>query len=88
MNRPRLLLLDEPSTGESRRIIWKNINELSNNGHNYNMILATHSMEEAEVLCDMFHGLKLAILLSLVIVKNLKYNIVLVINCILNLIIF
>ena len=55
MNRPRLLLLDEPSTGvdpESRRIMWRNINELSNSGHEYNMILTTHSMEEAEVLCD------------------------------------
>ena len=55
MNRPSLLLLDEPSTGvdpESRRIMWRNINELSNSGHKYNMILTTHSMEEAEVLCD------------------------------------
>ena len=55
MNRPRLLLLDEPSTGvdpESRRIMWRNINELSNSGHKYNMILTTHSMEEAEILCD------------------------------------
>ena len=55
MNRPRLLLLDEPSTGvdpDSRRIMWRNINELSNTGHEYNMILTTHSMEEAEVLCD------------------------------------
>ena len=55
MNRPTLLLLDEPSTGvdpESRRIMWRNINELSNSGHQYNMILTTHSMEEAEVLCD------------------------------------
>ena len=55
MNKPTLLLLDEPSTGvdpESRRIMWRNINELSNSGHKYNMILTTHSMEEAEVLCD------------------------------------
>ena len=55
MNYPRLLLLDEPSTGvdpESRRIMWRNINELSNSGHKYNMILTTHSMEEAEILCD------------------------------------
>jgi ABC-type multidrug transport system ATPase subunit len=61
MNRPRLLLLDEPSTGvdpESRRIMWKNINELSNSGHKYNMILTTHSMEEAEVLCDTVSWLK------------------------------
>ena len=61
MNRPRLLLLDEPSTGvdpESRRIMWRNINELSNSGHKYNMILTTHSMEEAEILCDTVSWLK------------------------------
>ena len=55
MNKPTLLLLDEPSTGvdpESRRIMWRNINELSNSGHRYNMVLTTHSMEEAEILCD------------------------------------
>ena len=40
--------IDEPSTGESRRIIWKNINELLNSGHKYNMILATH--------CNTFNG--------------------------------
>ena len=48
MNKPTLLLLDEPSTGvdpESRRVMWRNINELSNSGHKY-------SMEEAEILCD------------------------------------
>ena len=61
MNQPTLLLLDEPSTGvdpESRRFMWKNINELSNTGHKYNMILTTHSMEEAEVLCDRVSWLK------------------------------
>ena len=50
MNYPKILLLDEPSTGvdpESRRIMWKNINELSSSGNEYNMILTTHSMEEA-----------------------------------------
>ena len=61
MNKPTLLLLDEPSTGvdpDSRRFMWKNINELSNSGHRYNMILTTHSMEEAEVLCDRVGWLK------------------------------
>jgi ABC-type multidrug transport system ATPase subunit len=61
MNKPNLLLLDEPSTGvdpESRRIMWKNINQLSNTGHQYNMILTTHSIEEAEVLCDRVSWLK------------------------------
>ena len=61
MNKPNLLLLDEPSTGvdpESRRVMWKNINELSNSGHKYNMILTTHSIEEAEILCDRVSWLK------------------------------
>ena len=61
MNRPSLLLLDEPSTGvdpESRRVMWRNINDLSNSGHIYNMILTTHSIEEAEILCDNVSWLK------------------------------
>ena len=61
MNYPKILLLDEPSTGvdpESRRIMWKNINELTLTGNEYNMILSTHSMEEAEILCDTVSWLK------------------------------
>ena len=61
MNQPTLLLLDEPSTGvdpDSKRYMWKNINELTNSGHQYNMILTTHSMEEAEILCDRVSWLK------------------------------
>ena len=53
-NNSELLLLDEPSTGvdpKSRRKMWENINRLSSN-KNFNMILSTHSMEEAEILCD------------------------------------
>ena len=55
LKRPNLLLLDEPCSGVvplSRRIIWKNINELFNNDYEPNMILTTHSMKEAEILCD------------------------------------
>ena len=54
MNEPKILLLDEPSTGvdpESRRVMWKCITAL-NRRSKYNMILTTHSMEEAEILCD------------------------------------
>ena len=61
MNNPKMLLLDEPSTGvdpESRRIMWKNINHLESTNPEYNMILTTHSMEEAEILCDTVSWLK------------------------------
>ena len=61
MCKPKLLLLDEPSTGvdpESRRIMWKNITNLNKTGNQFNMILTTHSMEEAEVLCDTVSWLK------------------------------
>ena len=55
MNNPKIILLDEPSTGvdpESRRVMWKNLTSISKNNAAFNMILSTHSMEEAEVLCD------------------------------------
>ena len=55
MGKPKIILLDEPSSyvdPESRRSMWKNINKLNQEGNEYNMILTTHSMEEAEVLCD------------------------------------
>jgi len=61
MCKPKLLLLDEPSTGvdpESRRIMWKNITNLNKTKNKFNMILTTHSMEEAEVLCDTVSWLK------------------------------
>ena len=61
MNKPNLVLLDEPSTGVdplSKRIIWKSINELAKGENSFNMILTTHSMEEAEILCDRVSWLK------------------------------
>ena len=58
---PRILLLDEPSAGvdpESRRIMWKNIINLRKKNIHFNMILTTHSMEEAEILTDRICWLK------------------------------
>ena len=52
MNEPKIILLDEPSTGvdpESRRLMWINLLSLK---REYNIILSTHSMEEAEILSD------------------------------------
>ena len=75
MCKPRILLLDEPSTGvdpESRRIMWKNIMEISKISDNFNMILSTHSMEEAEVLCDTVSWLKSGNFLSIGNPEKLK----------------
>lgn len=38
--------------------MWKNINLLESTNPEYNMILTTHSMEEAEILCDTVSWLK------------------------------
>ncbi|MCB1191491.1 MAG: ABC transporter ATP-binding protein [Leptospiraceae bacterium] len=53
INKPEVLLLDEPTTGldpSSRRDIWKILKELHNN--KTTIILTTHYMEEAEYLCQ------------------------------------
>ena len=54
VNQPRVLFLDEPTTGldpQSRRNMWELIKELRDKKH-MTIILTTHYMEEAEILCD------------------------------------
>jgi len=53
INTPELLILDEPTTGldpHSRRSVWEKLNHLKAN--NTTLLLTTHYMEEAEVVCD------------------------------------
>lgn len=53
VNDPELVFLDEPTTGLdpiARRNLWKIIAEIKNKGKT--IILTTHYMEEAELLCD------------------------------------
>ena len=50
---PRLVLLDEPTTGldpQSRRQLWERIEAIREKGNA--VVLTTHSMEEAEAVCD------------------------------------
>jgi ABC-2 type transport system ATP-binding protein len=54
LNNPKILLLDEPTTGldpGARREIWKILEKLRSE-FNTTMILTTHYMEEAEYLCE------------------------------------
>ncbi len=53
INGPRLLLLDEPTTGldpQARRLVWERIRGLKH--HGVTILLTTHYMEEAAKLCD------------------------------------
>jgi ABC-2 type transport system ATP-binding protein len=53
VHRPALLLLDEPTAGldpQSRRQLWGRIEEIRQQGGS--ILLTTHSMEEAEAVCD------------------------------------
>lgn len=53
LNRPRVLFLDEPTTGldpESRRNLWSLITDLKNDGTA--IILTTHYLDEVESLAD------------------------------------
>jgi ABC-2 type transport system ATP-binding protein len=53
LHNPRLLLLDEPTTGldpQSRRQLWERMEAMREKGHG--ILLTTHSMEEAEAVCD------------------------------------
>jgi lipooligosaccharide transport system ATP-binding protein len=61
MNDPRMLILDEPTTGldpQARHLIWEKVRELKRK--KVTVILTTHYMDEAERLCDrlviMDHG--------------------------------
>jgi ABC-2 type transport system ATP-binding protein len=50
---PHLVLMDEPTTGldpQSRRQLWERIEAMRDKGHG--ILLTTHSMEEAEAVCD------------------------------------
>ena len=53
INQPRLLILDEPTTGLDpavRHLLWGKVKELKSQG--VTILLTTHYMHEAEILCD------------------------------------
>lgn len=53
INQPKIIFLDEPTTGldpQARRNLWDLIKSISSKGTT--VIITTHYMDEAEVLCD------------------------------------
>jgi ABC-2 type transport system ATP-binding protein len=53
VNKPQLIFLDEPSTGldpQARRHLWEIVRGIKEQGRT--IVLTTHSMDEAEYLCD------------------------------------
>jgi lipooligosaccharide transport system ATP-binding protein len=53
INRPELMLLDEPTTGldpQARHLLWERLYRLKRQG--VTLVLTTHYMDEAEQLCD------------------------------------
>jgi len=65
VNNPRLLLLDEPTTGldpQARHLMWERLQRLLQQGKS--ILLTTHFMDEAERLCHRLivvdHGKKIA----------------------------
>jgi ABC-2 type transport system ATP-binding protein len=53
VNRPRLVFLDEPTTGldpQARRNFWDLVKRIRDDGTT--IVLTTHYMEEAQILCD------------------------------------
>jgi len=53
VNEPRLVLLDEPTTGldpQARHLVWEKLRQLKRQDRS--LLLTTHYMDEAEQLCD------------------------------------
>ena len=53
INSPRILILDEPTTGldpQVRHLIWRRLRALRRQG--ITLLMTTHNMEEAESICD------------------------------------
>jgi ABC-2 type transport system ATP-binding protein len=75
VHRPPVIVLDEPTAGvdvELRQGLWQFIRRLNRDGHT--IVLTTHYLEEAEVLCDRIAMLKAGRVVALDSTKNLLEN--------------
>jgi len=79
LHEPKLVLLDEPTSGldpQSRRQLWERMESMREKGHS--VLLTTHSMEEAEAVCDRIaiidHGRLIAIDTPQLLIDRNKTN--------------
>ena len=72
VHRPPVIVLDEPTAGVDvglRQGLWQFIRRLNRDGHT--VVLTTHYLEEAEVLCDRIAMLKAGRIVALDSTRNL-----------------
>jgi ABC-2 type transport system ATP-binding protein len=72
VHKPPVIVLDEPTAGvdvELRQGLWRFIRELNRAGHT--IVLTTHYLEEAEMLCQRIAMLKLGRVVALDSTANL-----------------
>ena len=75
VHKPPVIILDEPTAGVDvtlRQALWDFIRRLNRNGHT--IILTTHYLEEAEVLCNRIAMLKQGRIVALDSIQNLVSN--------------
>jgi len=75
VHNPKVFFLDEPTTGldpQARRNLWELIEEVRDRG--ISVILTTHYMDEAEVLCDRIAIMDRGKIIKLDTPKNLIKN--------------
>jgi ABC-2 type transport system ATP-binding protein len=75
VHNPKVFFLDEPTTGldpKARRNLWKLIEDVRDRG--ISVILTTHYMDEAEVLCDRIAIMDNGNIIALDTPKNLIKN--------------
>ena len=72
VHRPPVIVLDEPTAGVDvglRQALWQFIRRLNRDGHT--IVLTTHYLEEAEMLCDRIAMLKAGRIVALDSTRNL-----------------
>ncbi len=77
INKPKVVFLDEPTTGldpQARRNLWDLIKQIRDTGTT--IVITTHYMDEAEVLCDRVGIIELGEIIAIDSPSNLIDNLI------------